>query len=99
MCVICVCDAEFGTVSLYLPYVSAVYEEFIDSPRASLVYRVYAHHYHTRLLVTEISVERNDGDSGNLVIQRDDLSGGIVTDDIEFQTPDIYACGGIEYRC
>ena len=92
--------------------VAAVYEEIIESPTGvKVTYRTYAHQSRTRLLVTDVLVERSSDCApgtccdvtADFVIERTDLNFPPNEDDFKWAEPVGYTepeyCDGIRANC
>ena len=63
---------------------TAVFEETVTCPgQAQAIFRTYAHHYHNRLLVTEVEIHRASGFSGAINVAYENLN-GVIEEEIEY---------------
>lgn len=68
---------------------SAVFTEVIATEKVKATYRVYAHHFYNRVLVTDVILERIEESNDEIVVSRTDLMGN-NTEDIAFAAPTDY---------
>ena len=83
---------------------SGEYREEISLPNYyDITYRVYAHQYYNRLLVTEIRIQRTGNDQQIITIDRNSLTGNMSSIDIGFAATTQYtqhvACTTTAFDC
>lgn len=62
-------------MSMILTLFAAIFEHDISTDVATVTYRVYAHHYYNRLLITDVTIRRQPGYDDVINVTRLPLEG------------------------